>query len=63
MIHPLRFDAGPPDSPPDPPEPPEDEDRDRCPGCGSWIDDGCPRDCPERALDDDADAYADRCRD
>ncbi len=63
MLRPLPYDAGPPDSPPDPPEPDEDLDPDLCPGCGSTETEGCPRSCPELALDDDADAYLDRCRD
>lgn len=65
MIRPLPFDAGPPDSPPDPPEPDgwDEVEPDRCPGCESLLDEGCPRNCPERALDEDAEAYFDRCRD
>jgi hypothetical protein len=62
-VIPLRFDAGPPDSPPDLPEPDEDLDPDLCPGCGSTEAEGCPRECPERALDEAADLYDDRTRD
>lgn len=58
MLRPLPFDAGPAGSPVDPIEPDDTAEVDRCPGCDEPIDTGCPRDCPERALDDDADAWA-----
>lgn len=43
-------------------EPPEPDEVDRCPGCDEPIDTGCPVSCPERALDDDADAWAESAR-
>ncbi len=48
--------------PPESAEPDDEVEPDTCPGCDSTEAEGCPRSCPERALDDDANAYLDRCR-